>query len=270
MKKTTTLFAAALCCACLSSARATVLTMEGEVSAAPNASPPPAGGNTYGPLGNGSTIVTEYGDRVSGPTQSNVPTVDFGSPPSWYNFSYGNNGEGYTPNVLVDKKIIFLSAGVPNTTTATQSWASAGNRSQIAYPATGTLEGGKWYWTFTADPGYFVKLHSLDIVRFASAALPATVNVYGSNDLMNLGPALYTSGTLSVTNVAQTVSPNIMNTAITSTALTLEFVLPPGESLFNWATDNIVFSQLVPEPATASLAGMGLIAAMQMAPRRRA
>src|SRR6185436_12220674 len=113
-----------------------------------------------------------------------------------------------------------------------------------------------WYWTFTADPGYLVKLNSLDIVRFASPALNATVNVYSGNDPMSLGSSLYTSGTLSVTNVAQTVSPNI-----TGSALTLEFVLPAGESLFNWAADNIVISQsLVPEPATASLACMGLIA----------
>jgi hypothetical protein len=267
MKKFATLTALAIMLALPSAVRATVLTMQGEVSAAANASPPPAGGNTYGPLGNGSTIVTEYGDRVAGATQTNVSSLDFGAPAWWYNFSYGNNGEGYTPNVVVDKKVHFVSNNVLNTSTATRSWSAAGDRSQVAYPATDSnAVGGKWFWTFTADPGYLVKLHSLDFVRFAAAPLNSTVNVYAGNDPLSLGASLYTSGTLSVTNVAQTISPNT-----TAQSLTLEFVLPIGEPLFNWAADNIVISQqLVPEPATAGLAGMGLIAALHAARRRRA
>jgi hypothetical protein len=267
MKKFATLTAIALSVALPSAVRATVLTMQGEVSASANASAPPAGGNTYGPLGNGSTIVTEYGDRVSGPTQTDVPTADFGAPPYWYNFTYGNNGEGYTPNVVVDKKVHFVSNNVLNTSTATRSWTAAGDRALIAYPATDSRAvGGKWFWTFTADPGYLVKLHSLDFVRFASAPLDSTVNVYAGNDPQMLGALLYTSGTLSVTNVAQTISPNKVEPS-----LTLEFVLPIGEPLFNWAADNIVISQqLVPEPASASLAGAGLIAALHGVRRRRA
>lgn len=235
-------------------ATATVLTMDGEVSNTNNAAPPPAGGNAYGPLGNGSTIVSEYGDYVSGATQTNVSTVDFGAPPYWYNFSYGNNGEGYTPNVKVAKLIV-----TSNNTTATRSWTSAGNLSKVAYPATSTTAGGKWYWTFTADPGYLVNLISTDVVLFTSGPLATTLNVYSGDDPLSLGGLLYSSGSVNATNVGQTVP-----LSGTGSALTLEFNLPAGASLSgNWAADNIVFSQrAVPEPATAvlSIVALGAIA----------
>lgn len=240
-------------------AGATVLTMDGEVSNSPNASPPPAGGNAYGPLGNGSTIVSEYGDYVSGPTQTNVPTADFGAPPYWYNFNYGNNGEGYTPNVSVDKMVV-----TNVTTTATRSWTAAGDLLKVAYPAAGYDQGGKWYWTFTADPGYATTLISTDFVKFNSFTQTATVNVYKGNTPLSLGPLLYTSGPLAVNNVAQTISPGV-----TSSALTLEFVLPSGEEMFDWAADNIVFSQTaVPEPASAAMILAG-VAGLLLTRKRR-
>jgi hypothetical protein len=234
-------------------AHATVLTMDGDVSASANASPPPAGMNSYGPLGNGSTIVSEYGDFVSGPTQSNVPTVDFGSPPYWYNFRYGNNGEGYTPNVNVGKMVVFQGASGPITNTATRSWTTAGNLSKVAYPAASNTAGGFWYWTFTADPGYLVKLISTDYDKFNSTTQTSTVNVYSGDNPLSLGPLLYTSGPLSVNNVAQTIAPNV-----TANKLTLEFVIPAGDNMYNWAADNIVISQrAVPEPASILLALVG-------------
>ncbi|MGD9632504.1 MAG: PEP-CTERM sorting domain-containing protein [Pirellulales bacterium] len=240
--------------------QATVLTMDGEVSNSPNASPPPAGGNAYGPLGNGSTIVSEYGDFVAGPTQTNVPTVDFGAPPYWYNFNYGNNGEGYTPNVNVGKMVIYGAV----TNTATRSWTAAGNLSKVAYPSAGNTEGGKWYWTFTADPGYLTKLISTDFVKFNTNTQTTSVNVYSGNNPMSLGSLLYTSGPIAVNNVAQTISPGV-----TGSALTLEFVIPSGDSLFNWAADNIVFSQsVVPEPMSLVTMLSG-VAGVLMVRRRR-
>lgn len=256
-----------------SAAQATVLTMEGDVSASANVAPPPAGGNTYGPLGGGSTIVSEYGDFVSGPTQTNVPTADFGAPPFWYNFTYGNNGEGYTPNVSVAKRLIYPTADptMPNINTATRSWPSANGRQFVSYPAAGTTNGGSWYWTFTADPGYLVTLLSTDLTKFTSAALTATVNVYAGSTvtlpvpIAPVGPALYTSGPTVVSTLPVTFTPNV-----TAPSLTLEFVLPAGASLSgNWAADNLVFSQkLIPEPATLGLAATGLLA-LAVARRRR-
>lgn len=263
------MFAAALAASLFaaSATQATVLTMQGDVSANANAAPPPAGGNTYGPLGNGSTIVSEYGDFVSGPTQTNVPTADFGSPPYWYNFTYGNNGEGFTPNVAVAKRLIYAAV----TNTATRSWTAAGNRQLVAYPgAAGNNTGGNWYWTLTADPGYLVTLLSTDLVKFNSFTQNSTVNVYAGNTVTlpvpipPVGVPLYTSGPTAVNNVAVTFSPNV-----TAPSLTLEFVLPAGDELFDWAADNIVFSQrLIPEPATGILAAAGLLG-VAMTRRRR-
>ncbi|MGD9633613.1 MAG: LamG-like jellyroll fold domain-containing protein [Pirellulales bacterium] len=227
----------------IGSAQATVLTFEGDVSNFNAPSPPPAGGNIYGPLGNGSTIVQEYGDYVSGPTQTNVPTANFGDPPYWYNFNYGNNGEGYTPNVKVANQVIFGAI----TNTATRSWLSAGNASKVSYPAASTTGGGKWYWTFTADAGHSVTLISTDLVRFNTLTLPATVNVYSGNDPMALGSLLYTSGSVNVSNVAQTISPYV-----TANSLTLEFVLSDGDALYNFAADNIVFAQPGPPALLAT------------------
>jgi hypothetical protein len=229
-------------------AGATVLTMDGDVSNTSNASPPPAGGNSYVPLGNGSTIVSEYGDFVSGPTQSDVPTNDFGSPPYWYNFRYGNNGEGYTPNINVGKQIIYPSSS----TTATRSWSAGGALSKVAYPAAGTTGGGSWYWTFTADAGYNAKLISLDLSSFTSGVPNVTVNVYSGNNPSSLGPLLYTAGSVAVSNLAVT-SVSLNNTS--ANKLTFEIVIPSGPSMSNsYVLDNIVFAQsAVPEPATLGL-----------------
>ncbi len=184
-----------------------------------------------------------------------------GAPPYWYNFTYGNNGEGYTPNIAVAKMIVTTT-----NTTATRSWTSAGNLQQVAYPAASTTAGGKWYWTFTADPGYQAKLISSDVVLFTTGPLSTTLNVYAGNDPLSLGALLYSSGAVNATNVGQTVLLN--NT--TANKLTLEFVLPAGGSLSgNWAVDNIVFAQ-VPEPSTVLIVVPALIAgAAWLRARRR-
>jgi hypothetical protein len=188
----------------------------------------------YSPAGNGFTIVDEYGQRVNGLVQNDVASDDFGGT-DWYNFHYGNNGEGFTPNVVI---------GTPDVDW--RHWDPAGNLNHIAYPSLGGDGPVNLYWTFTADPGYRVRLHSTDLVRFNSTALDAVVNVYSGDDPNNLGPQLYSSGAVSVADVGVTVSPNVA-----AGALTLEFALPTGGGpIFNWAVDNIVFSQ-VPEPSGA-------------------
>jgi hypothetical protein len=60
---------------------------------------------------------------------------------------------------------------------------------------------------------------------------------------------LFTSGTLNVSDVAQTISPNV-----TGNALTLEFVLAGNGSdpIYNYAVDNIVFAEPGPAPLTAT------------------
>jgi hypothetical protein len=230
------------------SANATVLTFDADISNTADANPPPADGTVYGPWGNGSTVVQEYGDRVASASQLNVPTAQFGNPPYWYNFYYGNNGEGYTPNVLVANQVVI---GATNNT-ATRSWVSAGNLSTVAYPASQQTGPVKWYWMFTADSGYSVTLDSLDLVRFTGTpVLPATVSVYSGNDPANLGTQLFTTGQLSVSDVAQTISPEV-----TAQSLTLEFSFPGGanDPVYNYAADNIVFHQPGPPVLTASWA----------------
>jgi PEP-CTERM motif len=261
------LCAAALVCWGAVTASATVLTMDGDVSSTNNAAPPPAGGNSYVLLGNGSTIVSEYGDYVSGPTQSDVPTVDFGSPPYWYNFRYGNNGEGYTPNINVGKQIIYQGGSGPITSTATRSWSAAGGGTllKIAYPAASTTVGGKWYWTFTADPGYQAKLISFDMGLFVSSAPNVDVNIYSGNNPSSLGPLLYSAGSVAVPFTGTTIPLN--NTM--GNQLTLEVTLPPGPSMSNsYIIDNIVFAQ-VPEPASLALVAMSSVLGLAASSRRR-
>jgi hypothetical protein len=253
--RTCTLFCLGVLLLAAPVARATVLTMDGDVSNTSNASPPPAGGNAYVPLGNGSTIVSEYGDFVSGPTQSDVPTVDFGSPPYWYNFRYGNNGEGYTPNINVGKQIIYPGTSGPITNTATRSWSASGSGAllKIAYPAASTTGGGKWYWTFTADPGYNAKLISFDMGLFISSAPNVDVNVYSGNNPSSLGPLLYSAGSVTVSAAAGGTTIPLNNTI--ANQLTLEVTLPAGPSMSNsYVIDNIVFAQTqVPEPTNLVL-----------------
>jgi len=196
----------------------------------------------YSPASGGYTIVDEYGQRVNGLVQNDVPSNDFGGT-DWYNFHYGNNGEGFTPNVVI---------ATPGN--SYHYYPAYGNVINVAYPNNGVGPDGL-YWAFTADPGYEVRLHSADLVRFNTTAFDAVANVYSGNDVNSLGPLLYSSGAVSVANTGVTFAPNVA-----AGSLTLQFALPDGAGPnFNWAVDNIVFSQrLVPEPSSIAMLASGL------------
>jgi len=86
-------------------------------------------------------VPQDYGDRVTGFSQ-NVPGGVF---------TYGNLGEGFTPNVTV-------SYG-PNPESASVWWDSYGDLSHVIF----TNVRGYIDLTFVADPGYLVKLHGFDL-----------------------------------------------------------------------------------------------------------
>ena len=213
---------------------ATVLTFDFDATANNFSSPPPA--SEYVTTTSSYSIVPEYGDRVNSLLQAEVPTAVFGDPPYWYNFRYANNGEGFTPNVVVDYK-----HAVPGNTIAFRSWVSGySGLDRIAYPSSSSGAANTFYITFKGDAGVNVTLSSLKVARFnGQGSENITVSVFQGSDPANLGPQLFTSGSFTSTaGTPITVSPNVVGNG-----LTLALALAGPNFNYHWGFDDIVFSQ---------------------------
>lgn len=101
-------------------------------------------------LASNTTVPQSYGDRVGGP---------FPVPPG---FSYGNGGEGLTPNVQVD---YFGAMRISDNPTLRY-----GNLDKVLF-RDGDNTGNIMEFQFVADPGFLVQLYSFDMavrINFAT------------------------------------------------------------------------------------------------------
>ena len=198
--------------------------------------PPPSSEYTH--FTSSYSIVPEYGDRVSALDQLEVPTAVFGNPPYWYKFHYGNNGEGFTPNVVVNY-VHDLDPGA--NPIAFRRWIpDYGGLDRIAYPNASYSAPGEFYMTFKGDAGVNVTLSSLQFDRYKlTGSGNLTVRVLSGIDTANLGTQLYSSGSVTVNQgTPLTISPNV-----TGSELTLALSFETGGTMFSWGFDNVVFSQ---------------------------
>lgn len=125
---------------------ATVLTFDEARSAT---------GQTVGPVAAGDEVPFDYGDNVTG-SPMNV---------SGGQYTYGNAGEGYTPNVVVD---FFTDTG-----TSVNIWTlQYGDLENVAIahaPLSGVGSPQNLNIRLTADPGYQVQLWHFDMAGWANA-----------------------------------------------------------------------------------------------------
>ena len=240
----TGIMAVAILCLCSSALHATELIFDGEYGG--NAVVP----GTYTPWADGYQLVDEYGDRVATTVQNDVASDDWGGT-DWYNLFYGIGAEGATPNISVEWPSF--------TWPSYYYWGSYAGFTDAIYPSSGDPGPGMWGISFVPDAGVQARVNSLDISRIGTAA-NLTISVFEGNDPNNPGPQLYSSGSISVnSNTPQTLSPNVSGTAGTPISIVFSFE-DTVEPLWNWAIDNVVFSQIgggLPTSAEWQLDGTG-------------
>jgi hypothetical protein len=177
-----------------------------------------------------------YGDRVAGPADASG--------------SYGTDGLGFTPNVVV---------GYGTSGEDPALWTTGyGNLTNIYF---NDADGDTTLTTrFTADAGYLVNLVSFDIASFINGGQ----TIQGARALNALTNAvLWSIGSTAITgSTSLSLAPDV-----TAADIFLEISLAGLGSLSDdIGLDNIRFGQelvaptAVPEPATMSLLGIGLAA----------
>jgi hypothetical protein len=224
-----------LACLAPSAANATVLLFDQTRSA--------VSGDVVEPVSAGANLPQDYGDRVAGSPQ----TVAGGQ------YTYGNAGEGFTPNVEVE---YYLSnASVPE---AVQMWTIGyGDLANVIFGLPGSEQ---LNIQFTADPGYTVQLYGFDLAGWASRDY--TINqvavLEGANVLFSQ-PNAVIEGIASHTRFD---FPTPLAGASLLIQIDYSNITPSQQD--NIGLDNLRFSQFpspVPEPSTwiFFLAGCGLL-----------
>lgn len=204
------------------------------------------------PTGSGSSLEPDYGDRVSGLLQA-VPGGQF---------TYGDGGEGFTPNVMVD-----ITSGA-----SMALWQlDYGDLVNVAFGLQGAT---RLQVDLRADPGFEVVLHGFDLAGWPNAdyTIGALRVLDGTSPLFTTGSVLVEGNATGPRHTAVTFAQ-----ALHGNSLRIEIDignLPAGQQ-DNIGIDNIRFGQTppgvvpVPEPPGAAMLALGLAAIGWLARRRR-
>lgn len=138
-------------------AHATILLFDQERDAATQ--------TTVQPASSGGVLPADYGDQVTGAVMAVPGGV----------FTYGNGGEGFTPNVTLD---IFSAAATP-TDARVNLWQNGyGDLVNVIYAdGPGTAGAPLLSVLFTAAPGYAVDLYGFELAGFGADYVIAGVSV---------------------------------------------------------------------------------------------
>jgi hypothetical protein len=141
-----------------SPAAATILLFDQERDA--------AGQTTVQPTSSGGRLPGDYGDNVTGA----VMAVPGGF------FTYGNGGEGFTPNVSLE----IYGDGGPSDPRVNLWQTGYGDLVNVIFgEGPGTAGSPTLSVLFTAAPGYAVDLYSFDLAGFGQDYVIAEVSVFG-------------------------------------------------------------------------------------------
>lgn len=203
----------------------------------------PATGVAVVPVYAGANLPGDYGDRVAG-TPQDVPGGQY---------TYGEAGEGFTPNVVLD-----FSLGVPAASGEVQMWtAGYGGLNNVVF---GTPGSQQLIVGFTADPGYRVRLHGFDLAGYPGQDYTiAGVTVHDGTRTLFAAADVVVGGDA----FGQPLTRFSFDTALSGDSLRLQidYANIAAARQDNIGLDNLRFSQVasaVPEPAVWGLLMSGL------------
>lgn len=211
-----------------------------------------ATGTIVGPTSSGGTLPPDYGDHVTGP----VVAVPGGV------FTYGEAGEGFTPDVVVD---VFTAEATPADARARLWQTGYGDLVNVVF-GEGPGIGGSSHLNIRlgASPGVLVHLYGFELAGWPEAdytiaaveVFAGAATLYSATDVLVEGNA---SGPRRTTFAfaAPLSAPEIL--------LRLDFSNLDAGARDNIGIDSIRFGQtIVPEPGTAALLLCGLASAAAM------
>jgi PEP-CTERM motif-containing protein len=197
------------------------------------------------PTFGGADLPQDYGDRVLGASQ----TVPGGL------FTYGEAGEGFTPNVLVDY-FVASTAGPTGVGLWDDSYGDLtnvlfGNQNSIALNI-----------RLTADPGYSVQLYHFDLAGWPNAdhTIGAVRVLAGTLTLFSQSAVLVEGDFAGPRHTSFDFATPLSGGEL---RIEIDYSNLPGNQQDNVGIDNIHFGQFppgVPEPSSALLLGLGLSA----------
>lgn len=202
-----------------------------------------AGGTLVVPASAGATVPSDYGDNVTGA----VVAVPGGS------YTYGEAGEGFTPDVTVDVFTSLATASDPRA----RLWPTGyGDLVNVVFSdGPGTAGSPELYVRLSAAPGFLVDLYGFDLAAFFTDHTIAAVEVLaGATTLFSESGVLVEGDTHTSFAFGPLTAPELLVRIDVSN-------LAPGIQ-DDIGIDSVRFGQtVVPEPGTAALLWCGLAAA---------
>jgi hypothetical protein len=215
--------------------------------------------STVVPASSGGKLPADYGDRVTGA----VMAVPGGR------FTYGEAGEGFTPNVVVD----IFSAAATATQARVNLWQTGyGDLVNVIFAEGPGINGAPLLSVrLTADPGHVVDLYGFDLAGFGSDYVIAGVVVLAASGTLFAQTGVLVQGdALGPGHTAFSFA-----TPLSAPELLLQVDLSnlPPSLQDNVGLDALRFGQTPPpaitEPATALLLSAGLAVTAAVGGRRR-
>jgi hypothetical protein len=222
-------------------ARATILLFDQERDAATQ--------SIVGPTGSGGTLPADYGDHVT----SAVVSVPGGV------FTYGEAGEGYTPNVSLD----IFSAEATETNPRVNLWQDGyGDLVNVIFAeGPGTAGAPLLSVRLTAETGYMVDLYGFDLAGFNTDYTIAGVSVFaGATTLFSEADILVQGDQTGPGHTTFAFDPPFSAPEL---LLQIDLSNLPSGIQDNVALDNLRFGQNppgIPEPGTLLLATLAAAA----------
>lgn len=201
-----------------------------------------ATGTLVVPTTAGAALPGDYGDRVAG----SAMTVPGGQ------FTYGNGGEGFTPNVVVD---IFSDTSVALWT------ADYGDLENVVFghvPPGGTTAPSALNVLLTADPGFEVQLHDFELAGWSNADYSiAGVSVFGGASTLFSQSDVLVQGNASGPRHTTFAFPTPLSAEELLIRIDVSNLVRGSQD--NVGIDNVRFGQFPPSSAVPGPGTLGLL-----------